>query len=79
MDKFIKMLKKFLREFREMLEKFPYCQMQATAVIWAEPIKGLASKFGGAAPKSGGGWGTASPLPHAGYGTEYINIYCTKL
>ena len=45
------MLKKFFREFLEMLEKlFLLCQMQAAALIWAKPIWGQR-----AAPKLGGG------------------------
>ena len=42
------MLEKFLGDFRETLEILYHCQVQATAVIWEEPIYG-------AAPKSGGG------------------------
>ena len=58
------MLKKFFREFRDMLEKLPHCQIQATAVIWAVPIFGAAPKFWRGAPKSGRK--TASALPHDG-------------
>ena len=47
------MLNKFFREFREMLEKLYHCQMQAAAVIWAEPIWGQR-----AAPKLRGGEGS---------------------
>ena len=61
------MLKKFLREFLDMWEKLPHCQMQATAVIWAVPIWGAAPKFWRGAPKSGGGT-TPYLLPHDGYG-----------
>ena len=55
------MLKKFLREFQDMWEKLPHCQMQATAVIWAVPIWGAAPKFWRGAPKSGGQ--LPSPFP----------------
>ena len=44
------MLKKFFREFREMLKKLFHCQMEAAAVSWAEPIWGQRT-----APKLGGG------------------------
>ena len=58
-DKYIKMLEKYWGKFQEMLENMPHCQIQAMAVIWAEPI------WGGAALESESA--IALPLPHTGY------------
>ena len=60
------MLKKFLRDVRDMWEKLPLCQMQATAVIWAVPIWGQHRNFGGKRRNLGGQ--LPSPLSHDGYG-----------
>ena len=71
------MLKKFLREFREILDNLPHCQMQATAVIWAEPIGG-STEIGGGGEAPNLGLNCLPPLHHAGYGPEYITLYFTK-